>query len=83
MNTTIKVIMWDRPLKDKTFPLYLRIIHNRKYAIIPINVSVLFDDWDPEPQIVKSSCKLYDDIRHLNSYIFKKRTELNTFVNNL
>jgi integrase len=83
MNTTVKVILWERPLKDNSHPLYIRITHLRIKTFIQLNVSIMFNDWDAGLQTVKNSCKLYDDIRHLNAYIQKKKTEVNTFINDL
>lgn len=50
----IKAVLWDhRPLKDKTFPIKIRVTVGSKVKYFPVNKSVKVNQWDAKAGRVK------------------------------
>lgn len=76
MNTNI-VIALDtrRPKNDSTYPLVLRLCHQRTTIPIPIGISLQQKDWDDKNRLVKKSYQGVTGVARLNNIIQKKRAE--------
>ncbi len=84
MSTNVKIILDKRNQKqDKTYPLILRIIHNRKSISIRLGYSLLEKDWDEETKEVKKSFTGVSNITRLNKLIHKKKVDAMDIVNQL
>lgn len=76
MNTNIVVSLDTRRIKkDGTYPIVLRLGHNRTTIPIPIGVGVKEKDWDDKSRIVKKSYTGVETVSRLNNLIQKKRSE--------
>jgi len=84
MNTNI-VISLDkrRKKKDGTYPIIMRLSHNRKSIGIPLGISVQEKDWDAKRREVKKSYKGVSSITRLNNLILKKKAEAMEMVTKL
>jgi integrase len=65
-----------RKKKDNTFPLKIRIIHDRKPFELSLGYSLLEKDWDQQKQRVKTSCKSIENINRLNSFLSKEKQRI-------
>lgn len=76
MNTNI-VITLDtrRKKKDGTYPVIMRMSHNRKTIPISLGISVAQKDWDAKRRLVKKSYKGVNSVTRLNNLIQKKKSE--------
>lgn len=76
MKTNI-VITLDtrRGKKDGSFPLVMRLGHNRRTISIPIGISLKEKDWDQKNRIVRKSYQGVATVNRLNNLIQKKRSE--------
>ncbi|HUM48203.1 MAG TPA: phage integrase SAM-like domain and Arm DNA-binding domain-containing protein, partial [Chitinophagales bacterium] len=76
MQTNI-VISLDtrRNKKDGSFPLVMRLGHNRRTIAIPIGISLQKQDWDKKNRIVRKSYQGVSTINRLNNLIQKKRAD--------
>lgn len=84
MSTNVKIILDNRSQKsDKTYPLILRIIHNRKSISIPLGYSFLENDWNDEIKEVKKSYTGVSNISRLNKLIHKKKVDALDIINQL
>ena len=73
MATTVKVVRDTRREKeDGTYPVVLRLVHNRDSRNIPLGYSVSNTDWNEKEKAVKSS---YANSTRVNYSINKKLTE--------
>ncbi len=71
---SVKIILDNRSKKrDGSFPLTLRVIHNRKFFQLPLGYSIQEKDWDEVGQKVKPSCKLIENINRVNSILTKEK----------
>ena len=68
-----KVFLRNKPLKDGTFPIVIRIIKDRRASIVTLGYSVLEKDWDSDKQRVKKS---HSNSARLNNLILKKLSEV-------
>ena len=56
MAITHKLFLDERTQKsNKTYALKLRVTYNRKHKVIPLNIDLMKDEWNPVSQKVKSS----------------------------
>ena len=75
---TLKVVLDTRRLKtDGTYPIKIRITHRSQPREIPLNASVLLEDWDEGKQRVRSS---YPNAKTLNLRIKQKLIEVEKVI---
>lgn len=75
MNTNILILLDQRrQKKDKTYPLILRIIHDRKSISIPLGYSLLEKDWNERTGTIKKTSKIVSNITRLNNILQKQKT---------
>lgn len=75
--TTNIVISLDtrRAKKDGTYPLVMRLGHQRTTIPIPTGISLKEKDWDEKSRTVKKSFTGVETVSRLNNVIQKKRSE--------
>jgi integrase len=74
MASSIKAVLrLNKPAKDNTYPLAIRIIKDRKTTHVHLGYNLASADWDAIAQKVKRS---HPNSARLNNLILKKRTEL-------
>ena len=84
MATNVKLILdTRRKKKNDTYPLVLRIIHNRKPAPIQTGYSLHEKDWNPKAELVRSSCKLVSSVKRLNNSLQKQKSHAFDVINKL
>lgn len=84
MNTSIIVsIDTRRSRKDGTFPIILRLTHNRYTTAIGIGMAVTLKDWDEENKRIKGSYKGADSVNRLNNLIRKRQFEAYSIITKL
>lgn len=84
MKTNVLIVLDTRVKKaDGTFPLILRIVHNRKSSQIPLGISLHPKDWDEEQHLIKSSFKGTESVARLNNQILKKKVEAMDVISKL
>jgi len=84
MGINVKIILDTRSQKkDKTYPLILRIINNRKSISIPLGYSFIENDWDDDLKEVKKSYTGVSSINRLNKLIQRKKISAMDIVNQL
>jgi len=64
-----------RSKKDGTYPLILRLTHNRKTTSIKTGIYLRKEDWDAKKLEVKKSYKGTSNITRLNNEIQKKKSD--------
>jgi integrase/recombinase XerD len=76
MNTNI-VISLDtrREKKDKTYPLVMRLGHNKRTTSILMGISLLEKDWDNKNRLVRKSYVGVNTVTRLNNLIQKKKAD--------
>lgn len=63
---TTKLVLDQRRIKqDGTYPLLIRVTHQRKILPIQLGVSIPKSDWNSKSSTIKPSCPLYKDIYDL------------------
>lgn len=71
---TAKIILDTRTKKKNgTYPLKLRIVHNRQTYHTSLKYSIFEKDWDEAGQKVKSTCKLVENVSRLNAILNKEK----------
>ncbi|MBT4338469.1 MAG: site-specific integrase [Bacteroidetes bacterium] len=76
MTTTTKILLDQRRQKSNgTFPIIIRLSHNRKSTSFPLNIFVFESDWDSKKCRIKKACKHFDNLDRVNNMIQKKQTE--------
>ncbi len=84
MSTNVKILLDNRREKsDKTYPLILRIIHNRKSTSIPLGYNITETDWDTEKLLVKKAYKGVISVTRLNNNIQRKKLQAFDIVSKL
>ncbi|MCX6256615.1 MAG: site-specific integrase [Bacteroidia bacterium] len=84
MATNVKIVLDTRHMKeDGSYPLYLRIIHNRKPTNIHLGYWIKEEDWDDTSQQIKRSCKLVSNVNKLNNELAKRKTDAFDIINDL
>ena len=75
-STSIKISLDKRRCKSNgTYPLILRLTHNRKTTSIKTGIHLKKEDWDADALEVKKSYKGAANIKRLNNEIQKKKAE--------
>ncbi len=75
-STSITVSLDTRRSKsDGTYPLILRLTHNRKTTSIKTGIHLKKEDWDENNRVVKKSYKGTINVTRLNNEIQKKKAE--------
>jgi integrase/recombinase XerD len=70
---SVKILRDTRRMKDDgTYPIVLRLIHNRKMRDISLGYSANDDDWNEKEKQVKSS---YPNSNRVNLFLDRKKTE--------
>ena len=72
--STVKIVLRQKPNKEGTLPLCLRITKDRKSSFIHLGYSVKETDWEPQAQRVKRS---HPNFVRLNNFLIKKLAEAN------
>lgn len=76
MTSSIKVSLdTRRSKKDGTYPLILRLTHDRKTTSIKTGIFLKKEDWDTEKLEVKKSYKGTSNVTRLNNEIQKKKSD--------
>ena len=76
MNTNIVISLDTRRKKqDGSYPLVMRLGHQRTTIPIPLGISVKDKDWDEKNRVVKKSYTGVETVTRLNNLIQKKRSE--------
>lgn len=76
MTSSIKVSLdTRRSKKDGTYPLILRLTHDRKTTSIKTGIYLKKEDWDAEKLEVKKSYKGTSNVTRLNNEIQKKKSD--------
>lgn len=84
MSTNIRIVLDTRvKKKDNTYPLVIRIWHNRRNISIPLGYSMCDYDWDDTKKEVKKSFKGVSNITRLNKLIQSKKIKAMDIVNEL
>ncbi len=84
MKATAKINLDNRrKKKDETYPIVIRIICNLKSRTIPLNYSVIEDDWDPDNEMVRKECKQFSSVTRINNYLHKKQQEAQDLLDKL
>jgi len=84
MSTNIKILLDKRKQKsDKTYPLIIRIIHNRKSISIPLGYSLVENDWNDDANEVKKSYSGVSNTTRLNKLIQQQKINAMDIVNQL
>ncbi|MBC8047374.1 MAG: phage integrase SAM-like domain-containing protein [Fimbriimonadaceae bacterium] len=69
---TVKIVLRKKQNKDKTFPLAIRIIKDRRTSFIHLGRNLKETEWDFEKQRVKKS---HPNSTRLNNFLIKKLAE--------
>ncbi len=83
MATIEKYLDIRRKRKDETFPLVLRIVHNRQTRDVNLGYYFLEKEWDSAKRRVKKSCKRYSNISRLNNLFDKQLTTARDLITKL
>lgn len=84
MSTNIRIVLDTRFEKvDQTYPLIIRISHNRRNISIPLGYSLLEKDWNEQSKEVKSSFKGVSNVTRLNKLIQQKKINAMDIINQL
>src|ERR1700733_9349380 len=76
MKTNVVISLDTRVARTNgTYPLILRIVHNRLTAQIPLGIYQKERDWDAQHRLIKSSYKGTESITRLNNQIQKRKVE--------
>jgi integrase/recombinase XerD len=76
MNTNIVISLDERrEKKDGTYPLVMRLGHNKRTTTIPLDISLPKKDWDDDLRKVKNSYKGVNSVTRLNNSIQKSKSE--------
>lgn len=80
MSTSAYITLRPRPDATGKCPLILRLVHNRKPAILTLNIKVFPVDFDEKTMQIKSTCKYLPDRNNINAQIFQKMAELRKLI---
>src|ERR1700679_3180426 len=84
MNTQILLVLDTRYMKkDGTYPVILRIVHNRESSQIKLGIFIEDKHWDEEKRIIKSSYRGTESVTRLNNQLQKKKTEATDIIKKL
>ncbi len=84
MATNIKILLDKRRAKqDGSYPLVMRVIHERRSTNIPLGYSLQEKDWDEQQERLKPSSHFVDNTTRFNNAIQKKRTRAYDLITQL
>lgn len=72
-----------RPKADGTFPLIIRIIHNRTIAQITLGTYLEEKDWNEEKKMIRTTFKGTESVTRLNNQIRTKTNDVADFISKL
>lgn len=76
MNTNVVISLDTRRAKnDGTYPIILRLGHNRQTTAIPIGISIPQKDWDEKKRLIRKSYAGVSSVTRLNNQIEKAKTD--------
>ncbi len=76
MAVNIKLLLdTRRARKDGTYPLIMRVLHDRKSINIPLGYSLHPQDWDDKSEKLKKSSQVVENTTRFNNVLHKKRTQ--------
>ncbi|MGD1892637.1 MAG: phage integrase SAM-like domain and Arm DNA-binding domain-containing protein [Cyclobacteriaceae bacterium] len=76
MATNIKLLLdTRRARKDGSYPLVMRVIHDRKSINISLGYSLREKDWDSKNEKVKKSSSVVENTTRFNNLLHKKRAK--------
>ena len=81
MATTAKLILDMRRMKkDGTFPIALRIIHQRIPLYLAYDYSVIPDHWDASGNAITNKCKKYSERKRINNFLLKQLVDATSVI---
>ncbi|MEQ9404323.1 MAG: site-specific integrase [Cyclobacteriaceae bacterium] len=84
MSTTVKLLLDKRRSKqDGTYPLIMRIIHNRKSANLPLGYSIKPNEWDTNNERLKTNSNLVDNTTRFNNNLQKDKSKAFDLISRL
>lgn len=84
MKTNVLIVLDTRVKKaDGTFPLIMRIVHNRKSTQLPLGLSLHPKDWDATKHQIKPSYQGTESVTRLNNQHRKKVAEALDIISKL
>jgi hypothetical protein len=76
MSSSVKISLdTRRPKKDGTFPIILRVTHNRKTTSVATGYSVPMQYWDQSKAVIKKTYKGFGNITRVNNHILKQKAK--------
>tara|TARA_R110002096_G_scaffold435973_1_gene664721 strand:- start:13661 stop:14899 length:1239 start_codon:yes stop_codon:yes gene_type:complete len=78
MTATIKIYLRDKPNKDKSYPIVLRVTKDRKSKILKLDHSCKKEQWDEQNRVFK---KNLTDYRKMNLILLKKHQKALKIIN--
>ncbi|MDW3192248.1 MAG: site-specific integrase [Cytophagales bacterium] len=76
MSTTLKFVLDTRRAKDNgTYPLRLRIMHNRVNSHISLGYSLSEKEWDGKNERLRSSSKSYGNVSRFNNDLQSRKAK--------
>nr|WKN34384.1 site-specific integrase [Tunicatimonas sp. TK19036] len=76
MATNIKLLLdTRRARKDGSYPLVMRVIHDRKSINISLGYSLQSKDWDAKNERLKRTSQVVENTTRFNNMLHKKRTK--------
>ena len=76
MATNIKLLLdTRRARKDGSYPLIMRVLHDRKSINISLGYSVHPQDWNDKTEKLKKSSQVVENTTRFNNALHKKRTK--------
>ena len=76
MSSSVKISLdTRRPKKDGTFPIILRVTHNRKTTSVATGYSVPAEYWDQGRAAIKKTYKGFGNITRVNNHILKQKAK--------
>lgn len=64
-----------RNKKDGSYPLVMRLGHNRRTTSIPTGISLKKNDWDEKNRLIRKSYQGVETVARLNNILQKKKSE--------
>jgi len=84
MNTSVRLVLDKRrSRRDNTYPVALRLIHNRQTTHMALGYSILEKDWNKTSSEIKKSCKTVGGVNQANELILSKRSEAKTLITDM
>jgi len=84
MNTNVVISLDTRRAKsDGTYPLIMRLGHNKRTTSLPLDINLSKKDWNEERRIIRDSYKGSESVTRLNNKIQKKKAEALDIIHKL